>query len=838
MQFFFNKFNKIDTPSLTLCNPGSIFNDGLISNCIGILSDIEAQELVINFNTTSDLNFRINKNLNADIPLVKISTDDIYRSIKSKRLILVEDFGYFVITDVNNKFDNGKQYKDVTAKSIDIELEQKMIPYIPNSTYPLLTDTVNSKKGILNIITEILPLWNIGNVDNSIKEKYRTFEDIDISMNCLSFLIEKVQNAYECIIIFDTLNRIINIYDQNNYIEKTNILLTKNDIIKCIDISEDADNIYTAINVKGSNNLNISPINPTGSNIIYNFNHYLTWMSSELSSKVTEWEKAIKNKQKEYYQTSLEYHTKLKEASDLQLEFDKFSIQITMYTRCRNSIIANTRTSIIDGYNKAIEEVGGTKIVIQEELTDTLAQIDNLIAECESQQENKTICLDTLNDELFLLKQALGMANEDLFITSYFSETEYSELQNYIFECSYKDEYIATTDSMTYIEKFEQMDILYNRAKLQLDKISKPTQEFTIDADNFIFSQKFDEWTKQLKIGCLISVDLYNEDEQDTPTPLLARSEIEEPYPARSGIVYLFLSNITINFEDLSLNMTFGSGYNKFDPKSLFNNVLGDIRKSANTINYIKDTLYPIKDGKIDSMQQAIKNSRNISMMKALTSNKEEVIIDESGYTGRSILDNGSYDPHQIKITGKSIVFTDDSWETCKTTIGELSIGENEIAYGVNAETIVGDIIMGRNLKILDPEGNDLLSVVDGKISTNVKDINGRVSSLEQDADGIKIKVKELEEKETEINHIVTTTGYSFNNDGLLIQKSGEEISNLLDNTGMYVKRSGEKILTANNKGVEAINLTAKQYLIIGKNSRFEDYKNGSSDCRTACFAI
>lgn len=89
-----------------------------------------------------------------------------------------------------------------------------------------------------------------------------------------------------------------------------------------------------------------------------------------------------------------------------------------------------------------------------------------------------------------------------------------------------------------------------------------------------------------------------------------------------------------------------------------------------------------------------------------------------------------------------------------------------------------------------------------------------------------------------EIDSVTTSTGYTFNADGLKISKSGEEMENVLNNTGMYVRRSGEGILTSNNDGVNAINLTARQYLIVGKNSRFEDYTSDSGEQRTACFYI
>lgn len=77
------------------------------------------------------------------------------------------------------------------------------------------------------------------------------------------------------------------------------------------------------------------------------------------------------------------------------------------------------------------------------------------------------------------------------------------------------------------------------------------------------------------------------------------------------------------------------------------------------------------------------------------------------------------------------------------------------------------------------------------------------------------------------VDRVETKTGYVFDSEGLKISKSGEQMSNLLDNTGMYVKRSGTDILVANDKGVEALNLHAKKFLKIGDGDgrcRFEDY--------------
>lgn len=114
-----------------------------------------------------------------------------------------------------------------------------------------------------------------------------------------------------------------------------------------------------------------------------------------------------------------------------------------------------------------------------------------------------------------------------------------------------------------------------------------------------------------------------------------------------------------------------------------------------------------------------------------------------------------------------------------------------------------------------------------GTLSNEVK--------MKLDAEAVDIKVKAA--LENGVDRVETESGYRFDADGLTISKSGEQMSNVLDNTGMYVKRSGDEILTANNEGVDAVNLHAKTYLIIGEGegrSRFEDY----DILRTGCFWV
>jgi len=151
----YNQLSSLDTPVLTLCNPGSVYRNGVLSNMVGVLTDTEAEEIVFNFNATSELNFRVNKVIRED-PEENAYVQRMYQAVQNRRLVFVEDIGYFVISNIDDGFDGVKQYKDVKAKSIDAELSQKVIPYIEDGTYPFMTDATNQNRGIFEIIVESL----------------------------------------------------------------------------------------------------------------------------------------------------------------------------------------------------------------------------------------------------------------------------------------------------------------------------------------------------------------------------------------------------------------------------------------------------------------------------------------------------------------------------------------------------------------------------------------------------------------------------------------------------------------------------------------------------------
>lgn len=119
-------------------------------------------------------------------------------------------------------------------------------------------------------------------------------------------------------------------------------------------------------------------------------------------------------------------------------------------------------------------------------------------------------------------------------------------------------------------------------------------------------------------------------------------------------------------------------------------------------------------------------------------------------------------------------------------------------------------------------------SETDGKIADLTQSVEAKL-----DAEKVSLIVKE-EINENGVNKVSTATGFTFDETGLTVEKTGSEMRTQITEDGMTVAKDNEVVLTANNVGVNAKNLHATTYLIVGNNSRFEDYDGN----RTGCFWV
>lgn len=144
----------------------------------------------------------------------------------------------------------------------------------------------------------------------------------------------------------------------------------------------------------------------------------------------------------------------------------------------------------------------------------------------------------------------------------------------------------------------------------------------------------------------------------------------------------------------------------------------------------------------------------------------------------------------------------------------------NESAIAAIKATTEGITASVENIQSAADSTNQSLETLTKKVEATVT------------AEDVKLQIST--EMEKGVDKVTTKTGFTFDENGLTVDKDDSEMKTTISDDGMKVYKNDEEVLTANNEGVKATNLHADTYLIIGTNSRIEDF---GSD-RTAIFWI
>lgn len=197
-----------------------------------------------------------------------------YEKLVGMRIVDLVGVGQFIITSSGITESADKEIKTIKAQSLEYELTFKRIT-LTNGTYKLW-DTLDSKQPdtILGIIETDARPWQIIRVDSGLVNRYRTFEVS--GENILSFMKGTLEDSYQCIFDFDTYNRHIIVRDVSSEATVQPVYISLNNLAKEISIDEDAENIFTCLDVRGADGVDIRSVNPTGGNKIYNLDYFMT----------------------------------------------------------------------------------------------------------------------------------------------------------------------------------------------------------------------------------------------------------------------------------------------------------------------------------------------------------------------------------------------------------------------------------------------------------------------------------------------------------------------------------------------------------------------------------
>lgn len=212
---------------------------------------------------------------------------------------------------------------------------------------------------------------------------------------------------------------------------------------------------------------------------------------------------------------------------------------------------------------------------------------------------------------------------------------------------------------------------------------------------------------------------------------------------------------------------------------------------------------------------------------------------------GFKITDNSIYSgiKESVNNTTRGIYLDND---------GQISIGDsnNYLKYyltesgSYRLELGFGGSSLDETVGILE----DQVNTANSSINSLQKSVTDSINTLDETVDGLsktidtKVTAEEVTDSiKTEldkgVSKVRTSVGFSFDDQGMIVSKQGSEMTTIIDEDGMTIRSNNDERLIADSKGVIAYDLHAKTYLIVGTNSRFEDYTK-NEEPQTGCFWI
>lgn len=287
-------------------------------------------------------------------------------------------------------------------------------------------------------------------------------------------------------------------------------------------------------------------------------------------------------------------------------------------------------------------------------------------------EKNKT--QDVLNFQQYLTNYNAGV-NLWLEFCSFRREDKYSN-ENYI------------SDGLNNAELFEKANEFISVAKDEIYKSSELQTTISANLKNLLLIGKFEPLVDDFAIGNWLRVMI---DDKLYKLRLIEYT-----------IDYDNLDNISVEFSD-AVRV-------KSSVKSI-KGVLEQASSMATSYSYVQRQAKQGEKG-TDIVNNWIDNGLNVTHTKIVGgSDNQTQSWDNHGMLFKKFDEvSNDYEPTQMKIINSTIAITDDNWATTKTAIGKYyytdpDTGETVSAYGINAETIIGKLFLGKNIELKNEAG-------------------------------------------------------------------------------------------------------------------------------------
>lgn len=355
----------------------------------------------------------------------------------------------------------------------------------------------------------------------------------------------------------------------------------------------------------------------------------------------------------------------------------------------------------------------------------------------------------------YVLEQEKDQIQQNLDFETYLGESLWHEFIAYRREDTYSNtNYVS--DGLGNDELFERAMELIQVAKEEI--VKSATTQHTIDArlKNLLVMKEFEPLIENFSVGNWLRIKVDN------------------------NLFKLRLVDYQIDFENLeSINVTF-SDITTDGSDMKVKDIIKQASSMATSYNAVSRQAKKGKKG-ADTVTGWIESGLDLTTTKIVdTADNQEVTWNKHGLLCREFDEmSGTYSDKQVKLINKGLYVTDDNWYTAKTGIGNFTYfnpaanngnGEYQNAYGVVADTIVGNIILSENVGIYNTK-----------------------SSIVMNDDGFTLTTNNI--AENEIQPVFTIRRkYMSNNESLYDNMF------YIDSNGYLTINGGVKVTTSNNQ--------------------------------------
>lgn len=253
--------------------------------------------------------------------------------------------------------------------------------------------------------------------------------------------------------------------------------------------------------------------------------------------------------------------------------------------------------------------------------------------------------------------------------------------------CAYRREskfsnsnYIS--DGLNNVELFSRALEFIQAANLEIYKSSELQHSITSTLKNLLAIEEFQSLISNFEVGNWLRLKVDNEIYK------LRLLEYEVDYDD--------LDNITVVFSDV---IRVSGGYSDIE----------SILKQASSMATSYDTIaHQASQGDKGNKRVSQWVEKGLALTNSFISNSDnqEVVLDSHGFTMKEYLPiTDDYSDKQLKIINKGLYVTNDDWETSRAGIGNFVYydprdGRTKEAYGVIADTLIGNLILGESVGI------------------------------------------------------------------------------------------------------------------------------------------